>query len=50
MEFERVRKLKYKAAKDIFYNVLDICHNFTYNSWYYCSYRKFYGCPLENGE
>ena len=50
MEFQRVRKLKYKAAKDIFYNVLDICYNFTYNSWYYCSYRKFYGCPLENGE
>ena len=50
MEFERVRKLKYKAAKDIFYNVLNICYNFTYNSWYYCSCRKFYGCPLENGE
>ena len=47
MEFERVRKLKYKAAKDIFYNVLDICYNFTYNSGYYCSCRKFYGCPLE---
>ena len=29
MEFERVRKLKYKAAKDIFCNVLDICYNFT---------------------
>ena len=50
MEFERVGKLKYKAAKYIFYNVLNICYNFTYNSWYYCSYRKFYGCPLENGE
>ena len=50
MEFERVRKLKYKAAKDIFFNVLNICYNFTYNSWYYCSCRKFYGCPLENGE
>ena len=50
MEFERVRKLKYKAAKDIFYNVLNICYNFTYNSWYYCSCRNFYGCPLENGE
>ena len=50
MEFERVRKLKYKAAKDIFYNVLNICYNFTYNSWYYCSCRKFYGCLLENGE
>ena len=50
MEFQRLRKLKYKAAKDIFYNVLNICYNFTYNSWYYCSCRKFYGCPLENGE
>ena len=50
MEFERVRKLNYKAAKDIFYNVLNICSNFTYNSWYYCSCRKLYGCPLENGE
>ena len=50
MEFERVRKLKYKAAKDKFYNVLNIFYNFTYNSWYYCSCRKFYGCLLENGE
>ena len=50
MEFQRVRKLKYKAAKDIFYNVLNICYNFTYNSWYYCFCRKCYGCPLENGE
>ena len=50
MEFERVRRLKYKAAKDMFYNVLNICYNFTYNSWYYCSCRKFYACPLENGE
>ena len=50
MGIERVRKLKYKAAKCIFYNILNICYNFTYNSWYYCSCRKFYGCPLENGE
>ena len=50
MEFERVRKLKYNAAKDIFYDVLNICYNFTYNLWYYCSRRKFCGCPLENGE
>ena len=50
MEFERVRKLKYKAAKDIFYNVLNTCYNFTYNSWYYCFCRKFCGCLLQNGE
>ena len=50
MEFERVRKLKYNAAKEIFYDVLNICYNFTYNLWYYCSCRKFCGCPLENGE
>ena len=50
MEFERVAKLKFKIAKNIFYNILNICYNFTYNSWFYCSCRKFYGCPLENGE
>ena len=50
MEFERVIKMKYNAAKDIFYDVLNICYNFTYNLWYYCSCRKFCGCPLENGE
>ena len=27
-----------------------MCYNFMYNSWFYCSRRKFYGCPLENGE
>ena len=50
MEFERVAKLKFKIAKNIFYNILNICYNFTYNSWFHCSCRKFYGCPLENGE
>ena len=50
MEFERVAKLKFKIAKNIFYNILNICYNFTYNSWFYCSCRKFYGCPSENGE
>ena len=39
-----------KLQKNIFYNVLNICYPFMYNSWFYCSCRKFYGCPLENGE
>ena len=50
MLFERVEKLKFMAAREIFYILLNICYNFTYNSWFYCSFKKFYGCPLKNGE
>ena len=46
----KVKKLKFKVAKDIFYNVLNICYNFTYNSWFYCCCRKFCGCQLQNRE
>ena len=50
MLFETVEKLKFMAAQEIFYILLNICFNFTYNSWFYCSCKKFCGCPLKNGE
>ena len=50
MLFERVEKLKFMAARGIFYILLNICYNFTYNSWFCCFFKKFYGCPLKNGE
>ena len=42
--------MKFKVAKDICNNVLNICYNFTYNSWFYCCCRKFYACQLLNQE
>ena len=52
MEFElqRLQNWNLKLQKNIFFKVLNMCYNFMYSSWFYCSCRKFYGCPLENGE
>ena len=50
IEFERVTKLKFVVAKDIFYRPLNISYNFRHNYWYYCSCDKFSDCAFLNGE
>ena len=50
MEFERVKKLQFLSARYVFYRLLNFSNHFKYNYWYYCSYKKFYGCEFPNGE
>ena len=52
MEFipQKIKKLKYMAAKKKLYYVLNILYIFTHSGWIYCSCQKFQGCSLQNRE
>ena len=45
-----VKKLEYMASKKAIYNILYLAYVFAYQSWYWCSCKKFEGYLLPNGE
>ena len=48
--YKMVKKLEYMASKKAIYNILYLAYVFAYQSWYWCSCKKFQGYLLPNGE
>ena len=46
----RVKKLEILASREVVYQIINLSYIFEYYSWYWCSYQRFQGCSLENGE